>query len=190
MSQNLSRFFIGVVLAPLVILLHECGHYAAAAAFGCTSYFHFAETSVRLEQPVSPHIFRLVTAAGPAVDAFLTIGGFLWLRRLRHGRLQSAVTSTDWLATFPVLFAARWLRCLASPPSHPVPKDETTLSVSFGFPQWFLPYLLALAALAILTATIRLHPRGSRLVPFVSAFLGLCLGGVLWLKVFGPRVLP
>jgi hypothetical protein len=44
MSQNLSRLFFGVLFAPTVILLHECGHYAVAVVQGHTAHFHFAET--------------------------------------------------------------------------------------------------------------------------------------------------
>jgi hypothetical protein len=51
-------------------------------------------------------------------------------------------------------------------------------------------YLLGAASLALLVFVVRLHPRGSRLYPFASAFLGAVLGGFLWLKVLGPRILP
>lgn len=190
MIQNLNRFSFGVVFAPVVILLHECGHYIAATALGFTAYFHFAETGIRIPQPIPPYIFRLTVGAGPAVEVLLTIGGFFWLRHLRQNRLQSVATYADWLATFLVLCAGRWLRAFASAPSNPMPSDEAKLSANFGLPSWLLPYLLALMALAILIAAIRLHPRGNRLVPFVSAILGMAVGIVVWLKIIGPRILP
>jgi hypothetical protein len=190
MIQNLNKFFFGVIFAPVVILLHECGHYIAATALGFSSYFHFAETGIRLPQPTPPHILCLTVGAGPAVEALLTSVGSFWLRHLRKNRLQSVATYADWLATFLILCAGRWLRAFASAPSNPMPSDEAKLSANFGLPSWFLPYLLALMALAILMAAISLHPRGNRLVPFASAILGMAVGIVVWLKIIGPRILP
>jgi hypothetical protein len=190
MSQNLSRLFFGVLFGPAVLLLHECGHYFASVALGLTTHFHFAEVTTNYTLPVSTRDMQLVGAAGPAVEALLAIGGFFWLRRLRRGRLQAPATSWDWLATFLVLCAGRWLRGFTGPPGRPQPPDEAFLSASFGFPEWLFPYLLAPAALALLIAAVRLHPRGNRLAPFGSAVLGVGLGLVLWLKVLGPRILP
>lgn len=186
MSQNLSRFFFGVPFGPAVLLLHECGHYFASVALGLTAHFHFAEVTTTYPLPVSSRAMQLVTAAGPAAEALLAIGGFFWLWRLRRSRLQATATRWDWLATFLVLCAGRWLRGLVRLEES----DEAFLSASFAFPEWLFPYLLALAALALLIAAVRLHPRGNRLAPFGSAVLGAGLGVILWLKVFGPRILP
>ncbi|MEW6302109.1 MAG: hypothetical protein AB1705_01470 [Verrucomicrobiota bacterium] len=186
MGQNLSRFFFGVFFGPAVILLHECGHYFASAALGLTAHFHYAEVTTDYSLPVSSHALQLVTVAGPAVEALLAIGGFFWLWRLRRGRLEAPATCWDWLATFLVLCAGRWLRGLLRLSGS----DEAFLSASFGFPEWLFPCLLAPAALALLIAAVRLHPRGNRLAPFGSAVLGAGLGVILWLKVFGPRILP
>lgn len=190
MSQNLSRFFFGVLFGPAVLLLHECGHYFASVALGLTAHFHFAEVTTTYPLPVSSRAMQLVTAAGPAVEALLAIGGFFWLWRLRRSRLQAPATCWDWLATFLVLCAGRWLRGFTGTPGQPQPADEAFLSASFGFPEWLFPYLLAPAALALLIAAVRLHPRGNRLAPFGSAVLGAGLGVILWLKVFGLRILP
>jgi hypothetical protein len=190
MKQNLSRFLFGMFLAPTFMLLHECGHYASAAALGFRVRFHFAE--IQLSQPATFSILQLqlITAAGPAVEATLAIGGLLWLWHLRRNRLQSPATLADWLATFPIFCSLRWMRCFGGSLANPVPSDEAHLSDSFGFPPWLLAYLLAPVGLALFIVAIRLHPRGSRLFPFVSAFLGLVLGTFLWLRVIGPRILP
>jgi hypothetical protein len=190
MSQNLIRLFFGVLFFPAVLLLHECGHYFASAVLGLPAHFHFAEVTTIYPQPLSLHAFWLVATAGPAVEAILAIGGCFWLWHLRHNRAQAAATCMDWLATFPALCAARWLRCFTGTPGQPQPPDEAALSASFGFPKWFFPYLLAPVAIVLLIGVVRLHPRGARLVPFASAVLGGCLGLVLWVRVFGPRILP
>jgi hypothetical protein len=189
MKQNLSRFLFGIFLAPIFILLHECGHYTAAVALGFRARFHFAE--VQVFQPATL-IFQdqLISAAGPAVEATLAIGGLLWLWYLRRNRLNSPATPADWLATFPIFCSLRWMRCFGGSLAHPLPGDEAHLCTSFGFPPWLLAYILAPVGLALFIVAIRLHPRGSRLFPFVSAFLGLVLGAFFWLRVIGPRILP
>jgi hypothetical protein len=149
-----------------------------------------AAFSIDDPQLASSRSLLLVIAGGPVVTALMTIGGFFWLWHLRRGRLEAAATSADWLATFLVLCAIRWLRCFGASPAHPQPKDEALLSAGFGWPPWLLPHLIASAALALVVVAIRLHPRGGRLVPFGCAFLGCCLGWFLWLKVFGPKILP
>jgi len=190
MSKNLFWIIFGVLFAPVAILLHECGHYAVAVVQGHTAHFHFAETITDYPQPASYSSFLWVVAGGPAVTALMTIGGLFWLWHLRRSRLQAAATCSDWLASFLVLCAIRWLRCFTGSPTHPQPKDEAVLSAGLGFPPWLLPYLLAPVALALLMVAVRLHPRGCRLVPFSSAIFGLCLGVILWLNVLGPRILP
>lgn len=190
MNQNLGRFVFGVFFVPAVILLHEFGHYAVAMTVGLTPHLHYADTSVNYPQSASSRSLLLVVAGGPAVTVLMTIGGFFWLWHLRRGRLEAATTCTDWLATFLVLCAIRWLRCFAASPAHPQPKDEAIISAGFGFPPWFLPYLLAPGALALLVVAIRLHPRGSRLMPFGWAIFGISFGCFLWFKFFGPQILP
>jgi len=190
MNQNLSRFVFGVLFVPVVVLLHECGHYAVAMAVGLTPHLHYAETSVNSPPPASSRSLSWVIAGGPAVTALMTIGGFFWLWHLRRGRLQAAATRADWLATFLALCAIRWLRCFVASPAHPQPKDEALLSAALGFPPWLLPYLIGPAALALVVMAIRLHPRGSRLVPFGCALFGVGVGCFLWFKVFGPQILP
>src|SRR5438132_11701436 len=100
-----------MIFVPVLILLHECGHYFAAKAFGLKAEIHSSETTIHVPEPVPPHIKRVTVAAGPSVDALLTAGGFLWLWYSRRSRPQTAATITDWLATLLVTDGLRWLRC-------------------------------------------------------------------------------
>lgn len=191
MAGNLFRFFLGILFAPTIILLHECGHYAAATAFGFNPKLHSSEISLQTtKREINHGEFMVITAAGPAVEAVLALGGIYWLWQLRHKRKLAPVTSIDWLPTFFAICAGRWLRCFTGTPASPQPGDEAKLSGNFGLPHWFLPYFLAPFALLILVTAIRLHPPGSRLIPFASVILGGCLGGFLWLHWLGPRILP
>lgn len=190
MKQNLGRFIFGAFFAPVVILLHEYGHYVVAMAVGVTPHMHYGETTANYSHSPLPRSSLLITAGGPAVTALMTLAGFVWLWHLRRGRSGEVATCADWLATFLALCAIRWVRCFTASPAHPQPGDEAILSAGFGFPPWLLPYLIGLASLALLVVTIRLHPRGSRLVPFGSALVGIYFGCFLWFEVVGPRILP
>jgi hypothetical protein len=180
-------FSVGLLFAPIAILLHELGHWFALAALGCPAQLHFAYTT---PGTAIPHSSWFVVAAGPAITAVMMFGGFFLLLRLRRARLQGPATRVDWLATFSALCALRWLRFGTASMVLPQPSDEATLSMACGFPSWLLPFLLVPVALTVFVSTIRLHPSGNRLAPFASAVLGICVGVALWLKVIGPRLLP
>ena len=88
LKRNVGVFLLGMIFVPVLILLHECGHYFAAKAFGLKAEIHSSETTIHVPEPVPPHIKRVTVAAGPSVDALLTAGGFLWLwysRRSKYG---------------------------------------------------------------------------------------------------------
>jgi cytochrome bd-type quinol oxidase subunit 2 len=153
----LNLFLFGVVFAPIAILLHESGHCGALAAIGTGPELHFASTTSARSIP--PRAMPWVVAAGPAITAMMSFGGLLWLWYLRHGRLREPVKLGEWLATFCVLCALRWVRAIALQK----PSDEANLSTTFGLPQQFLPYLFVVVALILLIAVLRMHPRGSLL---------------------------
>ena len=67
--------------------------------------------------------------------------------------------------------------------------DEAFLLRAVGIAPRLGMGLLAIAGVAMAVATIRLHPRGSRLKPFTALFAGGILGINLWLRYVGPRVL-
>lgn len=190
MKQNLVLFLCAIILAPALILLHESGHYFAARALGLKAEIRSSETSIHVPEPTPRYIQLLTVSGGPAMDALLAASGVVWLWCLRRNRLQSAATICDWLATFLATDGLRWLRCLTGTLTRPMPRDEATISQSLGLPPWLLAYALAPVGLALFILAVRLHPRGSRLAPFTSAFLGLILGAFVWVKILGPRILP
>jgi len=124
------------------------------------------------------------------MSTLLAASGFLWLRASRIRRLQSIPTFTDWVATTLIMNAGRWLRCLAGSPSHPLPDDEAWISRAIGLPGWLLPYSLGAIAIAVLIATVRLHPPKSRFMPFLCLGVGGALGSLLWMELVGPALLP
>ncbi len=174
---------------PAFVFLHESGHYLAGRALGFDVRMHFARTTFNASHGQMKYDV-LVAAAGPVATAVLGVAGYLWLRSLRRHRLAEAPTLVDWLVTCLAMNLSRWLRALANPPSHPQPDDEAGVSRALGLPQWLLPYVLGVLSVIALVAIIRLHPPGSRLVPFCCLMLGGCLGVFLWFRLVGPFLLP
>ncbi len=187
-QRLLLPFFCALLAGPVFIVLHEWGHVMAARSVGWGAKLQFAET--RFDVPKEKFTQRrnvLVTIAGPLVQILLAVAGFLWLRTSRVHRLSTVVTPGDWVATTLVLNVGRWLRSFAGSPSHPLSDDEAFISRAMGLPGWLLPYFLGLVAIV---ATIRLHPPGARLIPFLTWSVGGVVGFFLWMKVAGPFLLP
>jgi len=187
----LVPFFCAFVACPTFIVLHELGHYVTGACLGASVKLHYGNVSGSM--PKEKFTWRadvLQTSAGPLVNAALAAAGFLWLYGLRTTRREAVTSLADWLATSVALNAGRWLRGFTGSPAHPQPHDEARLSQAFGLSAWFLPYLLALLAVVVLLSTVRLHPPGGRLLPFLSAGLGGVIGILFWMRLAGPLLLP
>ena len=86
--RNVVLFSGGIIFPAAVILLHECGHFAAGYLSGFKMSFHYAEVRFTTPGEISDQALVVVTAAGPGVEASLAAGGFLWLRRARRARLD------------------------------------------------------------------------------------------------------
>jgi hypothetical protein len=191
MRRFMAPFLIGLPLAPLFMVLHEGAHYLAAAGLGFHPELHFARVSYHLAATPAPWVEASISAAGPAVQALLAGGALLWLHRRRRRRRRDPATSLDWLVTWLALNAGRWpAGGMARTFIGTALVDEVIVATALGLPPWLVLSLLALLALGALVATVRLHPPGWRVLPFGCAILGGVLGGNLWLRLIGPRLLP
>ncbi len=189
--RSLLPFLLGLAIAPSFVVLHEGGHFLAAVAFGFHPEFHYANVSYRLSRPPAPGTDLAITATGPAVQALLAAGGLLWLHRRRRGRRAEPASGIDWVATWLVFNAGRWLGGgLARPFTGTALRDEMTLSAAAGAPAWAVLSLLCLLSIGALAFAIRLHPPRSRLLPFAGAGAGGALAAILWLRIVGPWLLP
>jgi hypothetical protein len=191
-QRFLIPFLCAFVAGPTFLVLHEWGHFIAGRSLGWSAKLHYAETQVELpNEKFSRRSEVLFSSAGPLLQAILAAAGFLCLRRSRLHRLKAVATTGDWVATsFVLANVGRWFRCLAAPPSRPMPDDEAYISRAMGQPGWLLPYLLGAVAIIAVVATIRLHPPGDRLMPFLAWSVGGVVGALLWMKVVGPFLLP
>jgi hypothetical protein len=166
-----------MLLAPLIVFFHECGHYFFAVVFGATPEFYLTKVRVQHEGPLTSQAAFWIAAGGPLVDALLAVTGFLWLRYSRHPRIGTSPARTGWLGIVLVLSVANYVvgfvtRLIILKP----PGDAPRMSLAMGLPIWSVPSLLSLFSLVLIGAAIRLFPRGHRLVPFGCAFLGWFFG--------------
>jgi hypothetical protein len=172
MNKCIYPCFLAMLLTPILIFLHECGHYLAASAFGARPEIHFAHVRIP-----GGHKTRMAdfcsNAAGPLVDASFAIGGFLWLRHRLRSLPQTSPGLPNWIATIFVLRATGpiigFVVALTGGPGIP---DEAEMSLLLGLPGWLLPAVVALLALALILAAVRLLPRSYRLLPVASIYLG------------------
>lgn len=188
LKKLLVPLVFGLFLAPVVIVLHETGHYIAASALGLSPRFGYA--AVEFTPLRSESLHAILAASGPLVEFVLTLVGLFWLWRLRSERRHFVPTARDWLATACALAAGRWLRCFTGTPANPLPADEAFLSQAVGLPSWALPYALAPLAAGVIIYVIRLHPEGMRLLPFSVMFAAGGSGLLLWFTTVGPLLFP
>jgi hypothetical protein len=176
MKKFVYPCLLAILLMPVLIFLHECGHFVVASAYGAGPEFRL--THVIIADGYKTEFGRFCgKAAGPLVDALIAVGGFLWLRR-RHGvRGDAPAGLPDWVATIFVLRATdSILGFVVALTRGAVPLDGVQMSVMLGWPPWLLPGFFAVLALALITTALRLLPRGSRLLPVVGIYLGAVLG--------------
>ncbi len=188
-KNYLPPFFLAFLICPTFILLHECGHYAAARWLGFAAQIHFSEVSENPHQP-SKTGELFITIAGPLVQLILAMAGFFWLRRLKKQRLGVELTFQDWLAVILTMNALRWLRGLGIPLGFSHLADEMIFSQGVGLPRWLLPAFLGIISLPMLIAIIRFLPRGNWLFSILSLLSGGILGAFVWMKFIGPELLP
>ena len=186
-------FPLALCLWPLMIQLHECGHYVVHYFQGHQPVLQAGSVTVRHWPPGSSAL--LSRAGGPTVDLVLCVSGFLWLKSRRRGRLDAPPTALDWLATVMASCCGRWVH--HTPlylwqlyrTGHAGSGDEPTISTLLGFPAWVVPVALLFPACYLFVATIRQHPQSHRLIPFTSLILGASMGAYLWLWMIGPPLL-
>ena len=195
----------GAIAFPIVVLLHELGHFGAYVAFGFPDpVLRFASVGwsgdgefARLFRAgdveaaaaiVPPWQEAVGAAAGPIVTYLIIIACTLAVRRFGPGPL-CLVFAIGFVAPFrltwpfPILFLMlRGFRVSWGP-------DEMIVSALTGIPQ-SLMILLALVGLVLgYWFIVTAMPRGKRVGTVVPTLVGAVLGGVLWVRL-GPLLLP
>ena len=181
----MSVFFLGI---PLVILIHELGHYGVARAYGYSANLSYA--SVHFTMPRDEHEGvpgMMITLAGPLVNFLFAIVGAigLWVfgRKESFTKLQTLVV---WGCSVLLAGGGRGVMKVFSPSGS----DEAKVAVRLGFPEIIGPLVMSLPALFFAYVLFRFHWRNDTML---SLIVGLVAGGagmLTWLTLLGPVVLP
>jgi len=176
MKKFVYPFLLAILLGPMLIFLHECGHFVAASAFGAGPELHFGHVRLLVGNKTTLGAF-CVKAAGPLVDVLFAVWGFLWLRQRHRTRGDAQAGLPDWIATTFVLDLTNFIvGFVATVTVGTVALDAASMSLMLGWPGWVLSGVFALLALALIANALRLLPRGERLLPVVGIYLGTVLG--------------
>lgn len=172
-----------VFFPPLLIVLHEAGHYTAARLLGYSPTFSYGE--VTIYQPLgSTHQF-IWTLAGPCVELLLCVFGVVGLIRLSRSSRTGSCAEV-WLWSALAGSGIRWLKV----PFDGDYGDEARMSVMLGFHHLFLPLILLIPSLALAVLLLRFHRQNHTLLPLAVSFAVGIISVFVWLTYLGPAVLP
>lgn len=119
------------VIVVLTFALHEAGHWAMAEALGHDAFYGLNSAGVRAAVPERDAL--LITAAGPAVTVVQALVAF--------ALVMAGAGRTAWV----VLYAAAFMRFMATVVTLINPNDEARLGLAFGWGTWTLPLAMTLA---------------------------------------------
>ena len=108
-ARNRIPFVTGLLLAPVLILLHEAAHFGVARVLGFEATLRSGVTTVHYAHLPPPPADLVVTAAGPLLQVLIGGAGLVWLYRLRRSRRTEPATWRHWVATWCALNAGRWI---------------------------------------------------------------------------------
>ncbi len=141
----------------------------------------------------------LISAGGPFQTILTGVIGLLILYFRKNRIILDGLKLIDWIAVFLSLF---WLReifnltvsvangIFGSSKSY-FGGDEMKISKMLNLPSGTLSIVLGIIGLLIsLFVIFRIVPRSARFTFICAGFLGGVSGFVLWMKVFGPIILP
>lgn len=183
--QTLLAVVILGLFAPILILLHETGHYLMACSLGHRARFSYNEVIFFFGR-LDPHERFLFILAGPSVEALFACIGIAGLLRCRRS-VPGLASIRFWILTAFSLGALRWLRVTLEP--QPA-SDESHLSVMMGAPPFLLPVILLVPALAAAVTMLQIHRRNRSLLPFGAGFIAAFVTWILWMTVVGPALFP
>ena len=124
--------FVAVVLTFAV---HEAGHWAVAELLGHEAYYGLNSAGVRGAAPDDHGL--LITAGGPAVTALQALLAL------------ALILARESLAAYAVLYAAAFMRFMATVITIMNPNDEARLSLAFGLGTWTLPVVTVLVLVGL-----------------------------------------
>jgi hypothetical protein len=182
-----------VLLAPLTIVLHEMGHYAAAAWAGSpNAVLHYSWTDPGNLPVKGGVIDGVIGLAGPAVTVALSMFACAWilLRGPARWAFALAITSVSrFVVAVPYTIAnivVRLTRATMGAPAF----DEYKAGTAFGWSGNALLASTVVVLAGVLVFVGRQLPDGERSVAWPGLVIGTMLGWACWMLLIGPVVLP
>jgi hypothetical protein len=187
----------GVLLTPVMVLVHELGHLAILWAGGVDSLTLSYSSS---GFPGQPEFWRLLRAGNNAAAAHIAPIGVVGASDVA-GLVVSYASALGFLAgsirrgsaimlALSVAAAARFpLVLLLFGMGRSEHTDEAHAALTLGIPVQIMVFLGLLVTVSVSAFGVGVR-RERRVALFTGAVLGVVVGVVLWLGHVGPAVLP
>jgi hypothetical protein len=182
-----------VLLAPITIVLHELGHYAAALWAGSPNpVLHYSWTDPGNLPAKGGSTDGVIGLAGPAVTIILALIACAWI--LMRG-------PTRWAFALAVCAVSRFLVAVPYTLINIVARLAGRRLGAPAFDEYKAGTALALSGDALLASTVlmlvgvlifvgRKLPAGERSVAWPGLVIGTILGWACWMLLIGPVMLP
>jgi len=182
-----------VFLAPLAIVLHELGHYAAAFWAGSPNpALHYSWTDPGNLPAKGASTDGVIGLAGPAVTIILSLfacAWILWRRPARWAFALAICAVSRFVVAVPYTIMTIVVRLTGGSLGAPA-FDEYQAGTALG---WSGDALLAstiVVLIGVLVFVGRSLPGGERSVAWPGLVIGTILGWICWMLLLGPVLLP
>lgn len=168
---------------PIGVFIHECGHLAAAKAFGWKTTFQAAIVGWTHSPPPSASAVMVFLLAGVLCDVIFVGTGLFLLKR--YVRMPTVQFNLALLAgTLLTAFSIRWA---ISPVFVMInSSDEATMSSLLGLNKWVIPICTLPIGIGIVGFAISAHIRNQTVIPLIAGAFGAFCGLGLWINIVGP----
>lgn len=182
-----------VVLAPLAIVLHEVGHYAAAAWVGSENpVLHYSWTDPGNLPAKSASTDGVIGLAGPAVSIILALSACAWILVRGPARWAFALAIgavSRFVVAVPYTLINLVVRLMGGTVGAPA-FDEYKAGTALGWSGDALLASTVVVLVGVLVFVGRKLPPGERSVAWSGLIAGTVLGWICWMLLLGPAVLP
>lgn len=182
-----------VLLAPLTIVLHEVGHYAAARWAGSPNpVLHYSWTDPGSLPTKGGMTDGVIGLAGPAVSIILALVACAWIltRGPARGAFALAVCAVSrFVVAVPytlMKLVARLMGWSMGPPAF----DEYKAGTALGLSGDALLASTIVVLVGVLVVVGRKLPSGERSVAWLGLVAGTILGWAFWMLLLGPALVP
>jgi hypothetical protein len=182
-----------VLLAPLTIVMHELGHYAAALWAGSPNpVLHYSWTDPGQLPGKGTSIDGVIGLAGPAVTVILALFACAWILARGPARWAFALAVcavSRFLVAVPytlINIVARLAGRRLGAPAF----DEHKAGTALGLSGDALLASTVIVLICVLVFVERKLPSGQRSVAWSGLVIGTVMGWVCWMLVAGPALLP